>query len=64
MASSGDEDKINIEALGVRVECSTCNVRLGPQAMTMHLQVFQLIIYFNSSMFNSFDSKTLLFKEF
>ena len=39
MASSGDEDKINIEALGVRVECSTCNVRLGPQAMTMHLQV-------------------------
>jgi len=38
MASSGDEDKINIEALGVRVECSTCNVRLGPQAMTMHLQ--------------------------
>lgn len=38
MASSGDEDKINLEALGVRVECSTCNVRLGPQAMTMHLQ--------------------------
>ena len=56
MASSGDEDKINIEALGVRVECSTCNVRLGPQAMTMHLQVFKLIIYFNSSIFNSFDS--------
>ena len=45
MASSGDEDKINIEALGVRVECSTCNVRLGPQAMTMHLQVNNNIIY-------------------
>jgi len=38
MASSGDEDKISVNDLGVRVECSVCNVRLGPQAMTMHLQ--------------------------
>jgi len=38
MASSGDEDKIGIDNLSVRVECAVCNVRLGPQAMTMHLQ--------------------------
>ena len=31
MASSGDEDKIGIDNLSVRVECSICNVRLGPQ---------------------------------
>ena len=31
MASSGDEDKIGIDNLSVRVECAVCNVRLGPQ---------------------------------
>ena len=35
------------DGLGVRVECAVCNVRLGAQAMTMHLQVvFTLILFF------------------
>ena len=37
------------DGLGVRVECAVCNVRLGAQAMTMHLQVvFTLILFFLS----------------
>jgi len=31
-------EKKGDDGLGIRVECSVCNVRLGAQAMTMHLQ--------------------------
>ena len=40
MASSGDEDKIGIDNLSVRVECAVCNVRLGPQEYGL---IFSLI---------------------
>ena len=33
------EKKTGDDGLGIRVECAVCNVRLGAQAMTMHLQV-------------------------
>lgn len=32
------EKKTGDDGLGIRVECAVCNVRLGAQAMTMHLQ--------------------------
>ena len=38
------------DGLGVRVECAVCNVRLGAQAMTMHLQV--IIVMKGYSSFN------------